>query len=226
MPLSETSEMADRATYDLLVQCCKDPRDLSEDFREELSSLDAIEDDNTKGEEFEELLGRAFSRLGFSARTRDGVRERKSNLNYERPGGGDVGLFHHFPVLARGELHPGYAIACEAKASRFPVGSIAVSQARNLADKIREQFSSYLVHKTVISRSTSGYDRSGRDQAPPDVIHLSTDVLAWLLNKQVESYEQGLPLLTPYKVLALLDALIRNQVLEPQTSDVERMISS
>jgi hypothetical protein len=224
MPTKETSTMADRSIYDFLVQHCEDPSILDKDVLDGLTSLDGIEDDNTRGERFEELVGIMFLRLGFTVRTKDGVRERRSNLNYMRPGGGDLGLFHHFPVMASGMWHPGYAIACEAKCSRFPVGSTAVSQVRNLAEKILDQFELYLVQKVVVSRSSSGYDKSGREQAPPDVVHLSTDVLIWLLGRQAELYRKDSPLLTPYTILTLLDTLKQSQTLDPHVEDIERLV--
>ena len=137
------------------------------------------------------------------------------NLTHQRPGGGDVAAFCHFPILAGGTVHPGFAIACEAKSTETVVGSTAVGQVRNLAKKISEAFPNYVVQLVVVSRSKIGYDPSGKGQAPPEVMHLNSDLLSQLLTLQLARFSKSLNLVTPMSIMLTLDDLVKSQILEP-----------
>ena len=130
-----------------------------------------------------------------------------------------MALFCHFPTPTINKTHQGYAIACEAKAGRYPIGSKAVGQVRNLFEKIKRAFPDYLVHKIIVSRSKVGYDSSGKDQAPPEVVHVSHKILLSLLEEQESRLEKGSSLITPVHFMIALKEFIREQRLEPTTSE-------
>jgi hypothetical protein len=175
---------------------------------------------------FELLIASIFRRFGFSPRLRDGERERKTNLTFQRKGGGDVALFCHFPAQTDKEISYGYGIACEGKAGENAIGSRAIGQARNLCKKIMESYPKYMVHTTVISQSICGYDSSGREQSPPEVVHMTARVLLTLLDIQEKQLEKGLNLITPVHIMLLLEELIKRQDLEPEPNDAKAIIEA
>jgi hypothetical protein len=219
--LPEMAEMLDRTIYDFLVENFNTPHNIIREPYELLEKTNKVKNDDEKGTLFESFICTVFRRFGFTPRLRDGRREQAANLTYERKGGGDVGIFSHFPVQTDTEILHGYAIACEGKATENAVGSKAIGQARNLCTKIREVFPNYLVHTMVVSQSTCGYDSSGQEQAPPEVIHLTSRVLLTLLDLQEKRMEQNLPLITPNHIMLALEELIKGQELEPKA---ERML--
>jgi len=211
----EMTRLLDRALYDFLTENFNTPHNIIHEPYELLEKTNKASDDNDRGDLFELFIASVFKRFGFSPRLRDGFREQKANLTYQRKGGGDVGLFCHFPTQARTEILEGYAIACEGKAKENVIGSKAVGQARNLCTKIKEFYPKYLVHTAVISQSTSGYDSSGREQAPPEVLHITSKVLLSLLDLQEKRLEKGSPLINPIHIMLLFEELIKRQSLEP-----------
>jgi len=217
--------LVDRTIYDFLTEEFHTPSNLMDEPYELLKRTNEVTDENDKGKFFESFIGSTFRRLGFSSRLKDGVREKQTNLTFQKTGGGDVALFCHFPVQSQKEVLHGCAIACEAKATVGAVGSKAVGQARNFSKKVKESFSKYLVQPLVLSQSTCGYDESGRRNAPPEVLHLTAKTVLNLLNVQKERLEKGLSLITPFHIMLLLEKLIKEQNLEPDEKTVVEIVS-
>jgi hypothetical protein len=216
----EMDVLSERTLYDFLVESFNTPHNMIEEPYELLKKTNEAKDDNEKGQIFESFIGSIFKRFGFSARLRDGPKEQQAHLTFQRKGGGDVVLFFHFPVQTDKEILQGYAIACEGKASESVIGSKAIGQARNLCMKIRELYPKYLVHTIIVSQAAGGYDSSGREQAPPEVLHLNSKALLNLLSMQEELLEKNLSLLTPFRMMLLFEELLRRQELEPKAETV------
>jgi len=224
--IPEMRNLLDRNLYDWLTEKFHTPHNLLDEPYEMLKKVETTNDPDKQGEIFESFVASCFRRLGFTPRLRDGLRERKTKLTYERKGGGDIGLFCHFPTVATDKVHQGYAIACEAKAAQYPIGSKAVGQARNLCEKIKEAFSDYLVHTVIVSRSTFGYDSSAKEQASPEVMHLNHKILLGLLDWQKKRLEKGLPLITPTHFMMIFKELIQERNLEPTLDEFMWKIDS
>jgi hypothetical protein len=218
--LPEMDLLSERTLYDFLVESFNTPHNMIEEPYELLKKANEAKDDDEKGQFFELFIGSVFKRFGFSPRLRDGPREQHTLLTFQRKGGGDVGLFFHFPVQTEKEILHGYAIACEGKASESVIGSKAIGQARNLSTKIRELHPKYLIHTMIVSQSVCGYDSSGREQAPPEVVHLNSKTLLSLLAMQEELLEKNHSLLTPFRIMLLFEELLRRQELEPKRETV------
>jgi len=212
----EMFELLERTLYDFLIENFNTPHNITNEPFELLEKTNKATNDNEKGELFELFISSVFKRFGFSPRLRDGVREQRANLTFQRKGGGDVGLLCHFPFQTEAEILHGYAIACEGKATESVIGSKAVGQARNFCTKIKEFYPKYLVHTLIVSQSTYGYDSSGREQAPPEVLHLNSKLLLGLLDLQEKRLEKNLPLITPIHIVLLFEELIKSQILEPK----------
>jgi len=222
--IPEMGKLLDRTTYDFLTENFNTPHNILNEPYDLLEKTNKAIDDNEKGEFFELFIASTFRRLGFSPRLRDGERERKANLTFQRKGGGDIGVFCHFPIQAEKEILHGYAIACEGKASENVIGSKAIGQARNLCKKIQEFYPKYLVHTIVISQSMYGYDSSGREQAPPEVVHITSKVLLTLLDLQEKQLEKNLNLITPIHIMFLLTELVKIQELDPKSDNVKEIM--
>lgn len=220
----EMNVLSERTLYDFLVESFNTPHNMIEEPYELLKKTNEAKDDNEKGQMFELFIGSLFKRFGFSPRLRDGPKEQQANLTFQRKGGGDVGLFFHFPVQTDKEILQGYAIACEGKASESVIGSKAIGQARNLSMKIRELYPKYLVHTIIVSQAAGGYDSSAREQAPPEVFHLNSKTLLNLLAMQEELLEKNLSLFTPFHMMSLLEKLLRRQELEPKAETVVDLV--
>ncbi len=223
--LDDASKLLDASLYDLLTETFMQYQDIIQEPTDLLEKITSASDDKVKGDLFEKFVGSVFKRLGFSTRLRDGIREAKRNLTFERPGGGDVGLFCHFPIVAGGSVRPGFAMACEAKSTEGAVGSTAVGQVRNLAKKITEIFPGYLVQSLVISRSKVGYDSSGREQAPPEVVHLTSDLLLEALKMQASRARKSLTLITPLALILAIDDQVKAQNLQPDWTTFSKTLS-
>lgn len=213
--LDDANKLQDSSLYDWLTETFKPYQELLQEPTDFLTKIASTSEDNVKGDLFEKFVASVFKRLGFSVRVRDGIREAKRNLTFERPGGGDVGLFCHFPIVAGGTVRPGLAMACEAKSTEGAVGSTAVGQVRNLSKKITETFPGYLVQSLVISRSKVGYDSSGEEQAPPEVVHLTSDLLLEALRLQAARVRKSLSLITPLSFVLAIDDQVKAQNLQP-----------
>jgi len=218
--IPEMKQLLDRALYDFLTENFHTPHNILDDPYNLLRETNKTADDKKKGDLFESFIGSVFARFGFSSRLRDGIREETTRLTFKRKGGGDVALFCHFPIPTERRTYHGYAVACEGKATENVIGSKAVGQARNLFKKIQEQYPEYLAHTIIMSQSTCGYDSSGRDQAPPEVLHLSSKAILNLLDLQKNRLQKGLPLITPVHIMLLLEELIKNQDLNPKPETV------
>jgi len=218
--IPEMKQLLDRTLYDYLTENFHTPHNILDKPYDLLDKTNKTTDDKKKGDLFESFIGSVFTRFGFSSRLRDGVREKSTNLTFKRKGGGDVALFCHFPIPTERRTCHGYAIACEGKATENVIGSKAVGQARNLCRKIQELYPQYLVHTTIMSQSIYGYDSSGREQAPPEVLHLNSKTMLNLLDLQKRRLEKGLPLITPVHIMLLLEELIKNQGLSPKPEKI------
>ena len=218
--IPEMCDLLDRTLYDYLIEKFHTPHNILKKPHESLQKVETTTNDNEKGNAFEDFVARCFRRFGFNPRKRDGIRETMKNLTYKKTkGGGDVGLFCHFPTPTTDKTHEGYAIACEAKAGQHPIGSKAVGQARNLCQKILESFPKYLAHTIVVSRSKSGYDSSGKGQAPPEVLHLNHEILLNLLKMQEDRLKKGLSLITPIHFMIVLKEFIKERKMEPDITE-------
>lgn len=224
--VDEAEDLLDRTLYDYLTESFPTYHNLLDEPNRLLQAARTETNEEAKGELFEKFVAAAFSRLGFSARIRDGSREQKLNLTFQRKGGGDVGLFCHFPIVAGGDTKPGCAIACEAKSTNGAIGSRAVAQARNLTVKIREAYSKYALHTIVMSGKNALYDPSGREQAPPEVLHLTDEMLLDILGIQVKLANKRQKLITPLTIMTTLDDLMTSEKLEPTQEEVTKMIES
>ena len=214
--IPEMKQVLDRNLYDFLTEKFNTPHNILNDPYDLLNETNESTDDNKKGNLFESFVGCVFARFGFSPRLKDGIREKNTNFTFKRRGGGDVALFCHFPIPTERRTYHGYAIACEGKATTNVIGSKAVGQARNLCKKIQELYPDYLVHTIIMSQSMSGYDSSGREQAPPEVLHLNAKAILHLLDLQKRRLDKGLPLITPVHVMLLLEELTKTQDLNPE----------
>lgn len=212
----EMVKLLDRTLYDFLTENFHTPHNIFDEPHDLLKETNEAIDDNHKGELFESFIGSVFKRFGFSPRLKDGIRESNTRLTLKRSGGGDVALFCHFPVHSEKEILHGFAVACEAKARESVIGSKAIGQARNLCKKIHEAYPKYLVHTVVLSQSTYGYDQSGKEQAPPEVLHVTSKVLLSILDLQKKRLEKGLSLVTPVHIMLLFEELVKRQDLEPK----------
>jgi hypothetical protein len=222
--IPEMKQLLDRTLYDFLTEKFHTPHNILDEPYDLLNETKKATDDEKKGELFELFIGSVFTRFGFSSRLKDGIRERCSNLTFKRKGGGDVALFCHFPIPTDKQTYHGYAIACEGKATENAIGSKAVGQARNLCKKIQELYPQYFVHTIIMSQSPYGYDSSGREQAPPEVLHLNTKTMLNLLDLQKKRLEKGLLLITPVHVMLLLEELIKNQDFNPKPEKVVEIV--
>jgi hypothetical protein len=226
LALDEAQDLLDRTLYDFLTESFQTYHNLLDEPNRLVQAARTETDDEAKGELFEKFVAASFSRLGFSARIRDGSREQKLNLTFQRKGGGDVGLFCHFPIVAGGDTKPGCAIACEAKSTDGTIGSRAVAQARNLTVKIREAYPKYALHAIVMSGRNALYDTSGREQAPPEVLHLTDEMLLDILGMQVKLANKGQKLITPLTIMTTLDELMTSEKLEPTQEEFMKAIES
>jgi len=222
--IDEANQLLDSTLYDWITENFDPYERMLEEPSSLLREVAVSTDDSIRGDYFERFVASVFHRLGFSTRLRDGVRETKLNLTYQRPGGGDLAAFCHFPILAEGIVHAGFAIACEAKSTEGPVGSTAVGQVRNLAEKIKEKYKGYVVHLVVASRSKVGYDTSGREQASPEVIHLTAGVLLRLMDLQLARAREGVKLITPLSIMLTISDLGKCQELQPDSNIFEKRL--
>ncbi len=224
--LDEGDELLDRNLYDLLTESHPTYHNLLDEPNRFLQAARTELNEEAKGEAFEKFVASVFSRFGFSTRIRDGSREQKLNLTFQRKGGGDVGIFCHFPIITGGETKPGCAIACEAKATEGAIGSRAVAQARNLNAKIKEAYPKYALHMIVVSGKNALYDSSGREQASPDVVHLTDEILLDLLGMQVKYANKGEKLVNPHKIMMGLDECVTSEKLEPTRQEFVKITES
>jgi hypothetical protein len=215
LAIDEAEDLLDRTVYDFLTESFPTYHNLLDDPNRLLQVARTEPDEGKKGDTFEKFVAVAFSRLGFSTRTRDGSREQRLNLTFQRKGGGDVALFNHFPTVSEGETKPGCAIACEAKATDGAIGSKAVGQARNLQAKIEEAFPKYVLHAAVISGKNALYDSSGRETATPEVIHITDEMILDVLGMQAKRANRGDKLINPITIMTAIDELVTSGKLEP-----------
>jgi len=187
-----------------------------------LGKIPLESEDKVRSELFERFVLSTCERLGFSSRSRNPYFNERSGLTFDdNKGGGDIVLFYHHPLETRLRTFHGAAIACEAKSTEGNVGSKAVGQARNLVTRVQGIFPEYYVVPLVVSRSKVGYDPSGRDQAPPDVVHITDQSFIRVLNVQKRQVSSAGRLLLPSHILQVLDGLVKDEHLEPTPSDLE-----
>ena len=223
--LAEQEYLQDRMIYDYLVERFPTPKNTIDEPHRIRSSVANEKDDRKRGTLFEDFVVSCSRLLGFSPRSKAGPREQGTNLTYQgNKGGGDVVLLSHFPIHTATKEFEGCALACEAKSTEGQVGSRAVGQARNLQIKIEEAYANYLVYPIVVSRAKYGYDESGRDISPPEVILLNQDTLLGLCKVQKERLEKGIRLLLPVHFMATIDELMKLENLEPSANEFYAII--
>lgn len=219
--LLEVEFLRERELRDWFIEEFSSPKSLCEDCKGFLDRIDKEADDGARGTLFHRFIATSARRLGFSPRTRNSSFENGSPISFSTSfGGGDLVLYFHHPVDSREKTFSGGALACEAKSTESSVGSKAVGQARNLASKIEEAFPDYLVMPVVVSRSRIGFDRSGQDQAPPEVVHLTDHGIMALLDIQRKQFSNRGRLVMPPLVFQLLDSFIQNEGLEPRPDEI------
>lgn len=223
--LAELNFLQDRTLYDAFVENYHTPKNMLDVPHELLSSISLEKNENKRGKLFEDFIASSFSLLGFSYRRRLGPREKEKKLNYKsNKGGGDVVLLSHFPIHTISKEFVGCALACEAKSTEGQVGSNAVGQARNLKVKVEEIYPEYLIFPVVVSRAKYGYDISGRNIAPPDVVLLTQDIVIEMCKTQKRKLENGNKLILPVHVLSIIDTLIKSEKLEPTIEDINLIL--
>ena len=225
--LAELDYLQDRMLYDKLVESFVTPKNMLDVPHSILANVAAEKEDGKRGEMFEDFVAACFGLLGFTVRQKAGARESGTNLTYQsNRGGGDVALLSHFPIHSSDHEFLGSALACEAKSTEGQVGSKAVGQARNLAVKIEEAYKGYVTLPIVVSRSTFGYDKSGKDLAPPEVVLLNQNILLEVCKLQKARLEQGKGLILPVHVQAALERLVKLENLEPSAEDFTSILAS
>lgn len=221
LSLVEVEFLKERELFDWFVEDFENPKEI---LRKPLKILDEIKqekDSAKRGKLFQKFVAVSFKRLGFFPRTKNSLHEKKSRLSFkDNLGGGDVALFFHHPVSSSTHTYLGGALACEAKSTESNVGGRAVGQARNLRTKIQERFSDYLVQPIVVSRSNIGYDPSGRNLAPPEVIHLTASGIIRILELQKKRLDSGESLILPTHIFQMLDEFVKNEIIEPKPEEL------
>lgn len=225
--LAELDYLQDRFLYDFLTESFHTPKNITDEPNNLLEKISNEKDDKKRSIFFEDFIISCFKRFGFSPRTKAGMRDTDSTLSYkDNRGAGDVVILSHFPIHASTKEYVGCALACEAKSTEGQVGSKAVGQARNLKAKIEENYKGYIVYPIVVSRAKYGYDGSGRDIAPPDVVLLNQDTLLELSNLQKERLEKGSKLILPVHILSILEQFIKSGQLEPTADESKKSINN
>ena len=221
LSLAEVEFLKERELFDWFVEDFENPKEI---LKKPLKILDEVkqENDNAKrGKLFQKFVATSFKRLGFFPRTKNSPHEKKSRLSFkDNLGGGDVALFFHHPVSTSSHTYLGGALACEAKSTESNVGGRAVGQARNLRTKIQERFSDYLVQPVVVSRSKIGYDPSGRNLAPPEVIHVTAGGIIRILELQKKRLDRGESLILPAHIFQMLDEFVKHEIIEPKPEEL------
>jgi len=221
LSLVEVEFLKERELFDWFVEGFENPKEILKKPLEILDEIKKEDDDDRRGKLFQKFVAISFKRLGFFPRTKNSPHEMKSRLSFkDNLGGGDVALFFHHPVSTSSHTYLGGSLACEAKSTESNVGGRAVGQARNLRTKIKERFSDYLVQSMVVSRSNIGYDPSGRNLAPPEVIHLTANGIIKILDLQKKKLDRGEPLILPTHIFQMLDEFVKNEIIEPKPEEL------
>jgi len=221
LSLTEVEFLKERELFDWFVEDFKNPKEILKEPQRILDKLKQEDDDDKRGKMFQRFVSVSFKRLGFFPRTRNSPHEKKSRLSFkDNLGGGDVALFFHHPVSTSSHTYLGGSLACEAKSTESNVGGRAVGQARNLRMKIQERFSDYLVQPIVVSRSNVGYDPSGRNLAPPEVIHITANGIIKMLMLQKKRLDRGESLILPTHIFQILDNFVKNEIIEPKPDEL------
>jgi len=221
LSLAEVEFLKERELFDWFVEDFENPKEILKKPREILDDIKQENEDARRGKLFQKFVAISFKRLGFFPRTKNSPHEKKSRLSFkDNLGGGDVALFFHHPVSTSSHTYLGGALACEVKSTESNVGGRAVGQARNLRTKIQERFSDYLVQPMVVSRSNVGYDPSGRNLAPPEVIHLTANGIIRILELQKKRLDRGGSLILPTHIFQMLDEFVKKEIIEPKPEEL------
>lgn len=221
LSLVEVEFLKERELFDWFVEDFENPKEILKKPLEVLNDIELEDDDDRRGKLFQKFVAISFRRLGFFPRTRNSPHEKRSRLSFkDNLGGGDVALFFHHPISTSSRIYLGGSLACEAKSTESNVGGKAVGQARNLRTKIEERFSEYLVQPVVVSRSCIGYDPSGRNLAPPEVIHLTANGIIRILELQKRRLDRGESLILPTHIFQMLDDLVKSEIIEPKPEEL------
>lgn len=219
--LLEVEFLRERELRDWFIEEFDSPKSIVEECKGLLNNITKETSDEARGALFHRFIAVSARRLGFSPRTRNSLLERDLPVSFSTSfGGGDLVLYFHHPIDSRLKTYQGGALACEAKSTESSIGSKAVGQARNLASKVQEAFPEHLVVPVVVSRSRIGFDRSGQDQAPPEVVHLTDSCVMELLEAQKKQLSGRGRLVLPPLVFQILDSFIQDENLEPQPDDI------
>lgn len=220
--LLELEFLKERELRDWLLEEFESPRAILNEPRDVLSQVEKEENDKLRAKLFERFVAVSSRRLGFSYRTQKSGSRKDARIPFkDNLGGGDVVILYHHPLQSKTRAFEGGAIACEVKSTEGNVGSGAVGQARNLVTKVEGAFPEYHVVPVVISRSKIGYDPSGRDLAPPEVVHLTHRCLLSMLEFQRRRISAGGNLILPSHVFQLLDDLVKEEEIEPSVDEIQ-----
>jgi len=171
------------------------------------------------GKRFERYVANLFSCFGFQKRTKSGFHKETTKPYTDKFGGGDIGLFMHAPIETDEGLKQGYAIACEAKYSKNRLGSSAVRQVNDFANRLLKNrngiLRKYLIHKIIVSRS-DGYDESGEISSKSNgAVHINHQILERFLLIQVDLLKSNKGLITPFQFIRFINGLIKDLNLQP-----------
>jgi len=219
LSLAEVEYLKERELRDWLIEEFNPIKNILCEPKEVLDKMKSEQDDNKRGRLFLDFISLSFRRLGFIPRLKNHPTD-KEHLFSDNIGGGDIVLFFHHPLHTPTKTYLGGAIVCEAKSTEGGIGSGAVGQARNLKKRVKEIFKDYLIQPIIISRSKIGYDPSGIKNAPPEVIHITSDVIIRLLEFQVNRVSSGKNLILPSHIFKFLDEMVKNELIEPSTSNI------
>lgn len=219
---------ADKWCYDLLTQKDKRARMSSSSLKHwlsnlysQLQTLDEIEDDDEKGDAFENVLCGLLECFGFQPRKEDGPREGTRLTYTKRKGGGDVAFFFHYGFeLPSGKGFKGIILGAEAKSTSRYVPKKALDQVRTFSKKLKERFPEYRVYSLVFSRAFSFEPHQARGKESPDVINIPIDAITKLAQVQYGLWKGGDGLITPFHFAIVLEDLLENASYTPTDKTV------
>jgi len=214
---------ADMWCYDLLSRKDNSARQSSSSLKQRLSDLysqlrilDKIEDDNEKGDTFENILCELLECFGFQPRKEDGPREGGKLTYTKRKGGGDLAFFFHYPFeLPQGKGFKGIILGAEAKATSKYVPKKALDQVRTFSKKLGEKFSEYRVYSLVFSRAFSFEPHQAKGKASPEIINVPLDAIVKLTQEQYRRWKMGERVITPFDFAIVFENLLQNSIYEP-----------
>jgi len=219
--LKDFEFLMERALKHRIVDHITNSKEIIKNSLDILDKIESEQDDNKRGKLFQEFVKIAFLPLGFVCRKKNSHYERELEVFKDNTGGGDVALFHHFPLHGKDVLFDGGILGCEAKSTKSNIGGKAVGQSRNFTKKLSEKFPKYFFQPIIISRSETGLDPSGIHLAPPEVIHLNHKCILKMLEIQKKRVENNEYLITPSEIFSFFEELVLEQKLQPSEKNIE-----